>query len=376
MKIAVTRPQKVTLYVSPDFQKLTADAKEAAEAAGTSESNAATSAADAETFKNQSESAKNAAEFAQSETESLRNEVIIKTLEALTSANNAADDADDAELQAQSTGPFTDSNGDSFDKGAKGFAADAETARDAITDKIQTTGYSEGDLLRVDATGKAVPISEVEVLKNKDAFKKSLSIFPEKPSNVFAWDNFERSESSLSTSDSGHTYVNYSGDGGSVDNELNLTTDNNIVGIAYGETRLRAKVVMPNSPANNSRRGGFCWGKDADNYVMVSRDRNFFFIDKKINGADTLVSSNVLQIANPDSLSGINYLNKNLLFDIRISQFASDLSMTIKLQGTMYSFDFEADKTDLLNGDLEIEFFGFTGLHENINIQSYIVSIN
>src|SRR6056297_2349690 len=166
MKIAVTRPQKVTLYVSPDFQKLTADAKEAAAAAATSESNAATSESNAATSAgNAATSESNAATSAGNALTSENNAATSES-NAETSADNAADDASDAELQAQSEVAFTDSNGDSFDKGARGYLQETEAARDEVFDKIDFTDVEEGDLFRVNASGVAVPISEVEVFKN------------------------------------------------------------------------------------------------------------------------------------------------------------------------------------------------------------------
>lgn len=67
---------------------------------------------------------------------------------ASTSESNAAaskaesqDNADDAEKQAQNTTSFTDSDGNSFDKGAKGYsedaAASASTAQTAAEDEVQ-----------------------------------------------------------------------------------------------------------------------------------------------------------------------------------------------------------------------------------------------
>ena len=287
MKIAVTRPQKVTLYVSPDFQKLTADAKEAAEDAATSESNAATSESNAATSAGNALTSENNASTSESNAE--------------TSADNAADDASDAELQAQSEGPFTDSKGVDFEKGAKGFAADAETARDEITNKIQTTGYSEGDLLRVDGTGKAVPISEVDVLKNINIHTKSPVIeFP--TSRIYAWENPDRpNESTITETSSGHSYVN-------LNSSLSLnegmiegkSSSMSVINTGFGSTRIEGYLGVQTQMVTSA----FVIGKDIDNYFEAGFTLGRIYVDKVISGVRQSLFQEFLGTNNSRSRQG------------------------------------------------------------------------
>jgi len=73
-------------------------------------------------------SARDAAQQAESGAETAENNASSSASAAATSEANASGSASDAKSQAQATNSFTDSEGNSFDKGAQGYADDAETS--------------------------------------------------------------------------------------------------------------------------------------------------------------------------------------------------------------------------------------------------------
>lgn len=116
---------------------------------------AVTAADNAETAETNAVSAKNDAETA--ETNASTSET-----NAATSESNAADSASDAEKQAQNTTSFTDSDGNTFNKGAKGFANDAQTSADnAEQETIDASGYYLKELALRQVISEAVAVPEM-----------------------------------------------------------------------------------------------------------------------------------------------------------------------------------------------------------------------
>ena len=107
-------------------------------------------------------------------------------------------------------------------------AAAAEDAKNQILDKAQINVTTLGRILRANGT-LFESISEVEFLRNKQAFQKSVAFAVSALARVEIWDSFHRpNQTGLGLSDSGHTWLSFSG-AQSFDISNNLCLGNSVV---------------------------------------------------------------------------------------------------------------------------------------------------
>jgi len=160
-------------------------------------------------------------------------------------------------------------------------AAAAEDAKNQILDKAQINVTTLGRILRANGT-LFESISEVEFLRNKQAFQKSVAFAVSALARVEIWDSFHRpNQTGLGLSDSGHTWLSFSG-AQSFDVSNNLCFGNSVViPTTYANVIDRGNLGTPNSNVGlgSSELGcfystrlsefGFILAVDASNYIYT-----------------------------------------------------------------------------------------------------------
>jgi hypothetical protein len=172
-------------------------------------------------------------------------------------------------------------------------AAAAAASSELITNKAEVNIVTDGNILRANGT-LFKSISEVEFLRNKDAFAKSYISALFDSSEVLAFDSFNRADGPIGIADSGQTWEYF----GSVvadfvinGNRAKLSSPNIsgnlLTGIDLGQNyqiiSVRGKVNRRSSSL------GLFLGLNSNFYYYLELDTNFIQLAKSVNGVNTII---------------------------------------------------------------------------------------
>jgi len=287
------------------------EARESADEAKVSEINALISAESALLSEQNANQAKEDAELAKVEAENARDTAI----EAKDDAELARDEAVQAKTDAQEfSSQASDARNEAIEAKDDAIQAKedaelaqlgAETARDAILDKAEINLTTAGNILRADGTTyKAV--NETSFLQSKVPFERSWigALFNSK--NIYAWDSFNRPDTSssatgLGTLNSGQTWE------GIFVSDTNLRINNKfalITGFSKAlipiQGGVNQRIIFSGATEfGNNRSIIALFYHDENNYLEFRYNTNQIWIRKIVNNVATTLTTSTANNFNP-----------------------------------------------------------------------------
>jgi hypothetical protein len=280
-------------------------------------------------------------------------------------------------ISIEEAGKSSTSAGQSAESAAAAAASSA-----LITNKAEVNITNEGNILRADGT-LFKSISEVELLKSKQIFRRSPLSAETDTAQIIHWDTSfgKPNQNPYTTSDSGAAYTILSGTGNLQisNNKLSLTNNNDIISIpTNGVGSIKFTSWLRVQPGNRTLR--LLIGKNANNYIVYGLDFNNITVKAVIDGVSTTLYSTSLNIFR-DSPQ-LNFYAIDLYGDISLTLFQASINepytnlglyvhssvftslrLTVDLTAYMSTF---AKKQD-------IAFCGFSAIGNSNPISSWII---
>jgi hypothetical protein len=233
-----------------------------------------------------------------------------------------------------------------------GSATAAEVAKNQILNKAEVNITTVGNILRSDGT-LFKSISEVEFLRNKEAFARSF-VSERRGNELVAFDNFTRPNGALVLSDNGLAYQSFTSvivaNQEIVNNRLLLDSNQTIFLPVIGSITAQVEMILTSS---NNTLSYIIFGKDVNSHFHVFLRSDNISLLKIVNGVITGITSITLSVdafrlASSNKVSVVNFslfVNSanNLFVSVFYSHFPDKVllaNISNQIAGVTTSTDF------------------------------------
>jgi hypothetical protein len=233
-----------------------------------------------------------------------------------------------------------------------GSATAAEVAKNQILNKAEVNITTVGNILRSDGT-LFKSISEVEFLRNKEAFARSF-VSERRGNELVAFDNFTRPNGALVLSDNGLAYQSFTSvivaNQEIVNNRLLLDSNQTIFLPVIGSITAQVEMILANS---SNTVCYIIFGKDVNSHFQILLRSDAIVVSRIVNGVITgitgiTLSVDAFRLASSNKVSVVNFslfVNSanNLFVSVFYSHFPDKVllaNISNQIAGVTTSTDF------------------------------------